>query len=135
MKKTISILICSIIIYGCELIIIGSKKTPQIEINQNTPIGAIYLFKTELDSNNIPAATQIIAHPSGQQLLALEKYELYDEVERLGRLVRSRQITNVKADSLSERLYKINLELDYNKLMYFTTAKIDDYWYIVSYSE
>jgi hypothetical protein len=120
---------------GCELITIGSKRPQPIIIDQSSPVGAIYLFKTELDSNNIPAATQILANPNGRVLLAFEKYELYDEVARIGRMIASKPITQVKSDSLSPQSYRISMEFSYLKQIAFTTTRINDYWYIVHYQE
>jgi len=135
MNRFISIAIGVMMLTSCELIVIGSKKAPPIEINQNSALGAIYLFKTELDSNNVPAATQILADPKGNVYLAFEKYEMYDEIARIGRIISHKPITSVKTDSLTATSYRINMEFDYIKAISFTTAKIQNNWYIVDYTE
>jgi len=135
LKKAISILTCIIILTGCELIVIGSKKEKPIDIDQASPLGAVYLFKTELDSNNVPAATRILASPNGGMYLALEKYEMYDEIARIGRIIGQKPITQVNTDSLTNTSYRIHLEVDYLKYFSFTTSLIRDNWYITNYTE
>ena len=135
MKNIKYIILVLLVLSGCELITIGSKKPKPIEVSQKTPIGTVLLFKTELDSNNIPAATRILAKSDGKQFLAIQKYELYDEVARLQRLISNKKITAVKSDSLTESSYKVRVELDYLKSISFTTSKIKDFWYITDYNE
>ncbi len=86
MKHTL-VIVSFLAVAGCEVFTVGSKRPPVQEINQRSAVGAVYLFKSELDSNNAPAATEVLARPNGRQLLAIEKYELYDEMNRLGRLI------------------------------------------------
>lgn len=119
------------------MFVIGTKhkKAEVVDHNQETPLGAVYLFKTELDSNNIPAATQILANPQGVKYLAIEQYEMYDEISRINRLIALKPITSYKLDTLAENSYRIEVEFDYLQNMGFQTRKIDDYWYIVSYIE
>jgi hypothetical protein len=135
MKKTQLFIVITLLLYGCELLVIGTKKTKAIEISQRNPIGTIYLFKTELDSNNIHSAVQFLAMPSGKLFLAEERYELYDDMSRLQRIIGSKPITKIKADTISASNLKIDVEFDYTKSISFTTEKINDYWYITSYTE
>lgn len=128
-------MIIAFILVSCELIVIGNKTKKQVvNIDQTTALGAVYLFKTELDSNNIPAATQVLASPNNTEYSAFEKYELYDDVARIGRMIRNFPITNVRSDSLAPDSYKIWLELDYIKNMEFKTKKIKEFWYITNYT-
>ncbi len=122
---------------GCEVFVIGTKHKQKelVDYNQKTPIGAVYLFKTELDSNNIPAATHILANPKGERYLAIEQYEMYDEIARINRLISLKPITAFTMDTLPDNSFRIDVEFDYLKSMGFTTQKIDDYWYIVAYIE
>jgi hypothetical protein len=76
MKRKINIfyLIISVLtisLSGCELITIGSSKPKPIEISQKTPIGAVLLFKTKLDSNKIPDAVNLLIRPNGEKYLAI----------------------------------------------------------------
>lgn len=136
MKNTILIILILITVYGCELIVIGNpNQTPKIiEINQKSPVGAVYLFKTELDSNNIPAATQILAAENGSFYLAYEKYEMYYDIDRLRRIISKKPITNINIDTVAKNQQKFNFEFDYLQNMTFTTKKINDEWYIIDIS-
>ncbi|MCX6153115.1 MAG: hypothetical protein NT007_03025 [Candidatus Kapabacteria bacterium] len=130
------ILVLIIILNSCQLLVIGGSHKPKpIDLDQKSAIGAVLLFKLELDSNNIPAATGLLASPQGRRYLAIEKYELYDEVARLGRKIAKRNITFFKTDTLSISTCNIVLELNYSKSMSFTTSKINEEWYIVSYRD
>lgn len=118
---------------SCELIVIGSPSKPVVNIDQNTPIGAVLLFKTELDSSNVPAATQILAKKTGVKYLAFEKYELYYEIARIGRIISQKSITKISKDSLSQSNYRVNMELEYLRDVRFDTRMINDQWYITEY--
>lgn len=137
MKNLYILSIFCLIFYGCEVFTIGGKKITktQIEANQKSPIGTVYLFKTELDSNNVPAAIRLMLRPSGYPYLALEKLELYDELSRIRRIINNKPITDFKSDSLNENSYKLNIEFDYLKTITFITTKFDESWYIVSLTD
>ncbi len=122
-----------IFLCSCELIVIGAKPKAQVDISQNNPLGAVILFKTELDSNNVQAAAQVLASPSGKKYLAIEKYDLYDEVHRIMRVIGNKSITGVKSDTTSAGGLRINIELNYLNQLTFTTYKINNNWYIISY--
>ncbi len=134
-NKSIFSLLLILLIGGCELIVIGSKAKPVVAIDRTSPVGTVYLFKTELDSNNVAAATEILARPNGTEYLALEQYELYNEVARIGRIIRDLPVTDVKTDSLKPDLYRVNIEFDYIRPMKFSTLLINNDWYIVQYEE
>ncbi len=123
------------ILTSCELIVIGTKRQEIFEINQNSPIGTIFLFKAELDSSNIHAASQLLAHPNGMKYLAYEKYELFDDITRLKNIISHKPVTLVKADTISVNHCKVTVELDYLKTLQFTTSKLDDKWFITSIPE
>ncbi len=136
MRIIFYIALISSIIAGCELIRIESTRSePVINIDQSSPVSVVYLFKTELDSNNIPGATEVLAHPDGDKYLAIEQYMRYDEIARIGRIIRDKPVTKYKVDSLSRSKYRVNVVFDYLKDMSFTTKKINDEWYIIEYSE
>lgn len=129
-------IIFSVLLTGCELIVIGNPSTgPKVvEINQESPVGAVYLFKAELDSNNIPAASQILANPNGNYYLAYEKYEMYYDIKRLHRIISNKPITSVNIDTLSNNNRTYRFVFDYLETMSFTTKKINDEWYVVNIS-
>lgn len=121
---------------GCEIFVIGHKieVLPTVNLTQESALGAVYLFKAELDSNNIPAASQILAHKDGSMMSAIERYENYFTVARLKRMLYMRQVTAVEVDTLQSRKFLCNIEYDYMKLVGYQTAQIADRWYITEYS-
>lgn len=136
MKRFIFIL-AGLLIVSCEIITIGSPNSAPIEVvnyNQNSSLGALYLFKTELDSNNIPAATQILAGIDGEILLAFEKYELYYDVYRMKRKIAKKPITKMYQDTLNDSRMKYTIEFDYLTNVTFTTEKISNFWFITEYN-
>ena len=133
--KYIFVLFVFFTLSGCDIFTVSSKKAHIREINQRSSLGAVYLFKSELDSNNARAATEILARSNGNQLLAIEKYELYDEMNRLGRLIAKKPITLTHTDTVSTTSQLVKLEFDYQKRMTFTTKKIADSWFIVDIAE
>lgn len=100
-----------------------------------TARGTVMLFKAELDNNNIAAATRILARDSGVPYLAIEKYEMQNEIARLGRRLANRDITALSVDTLSTEKYKLHTEFSWIKEVTFTTVRMDGLWYIVSIDE
>ncbi|HYF03273.1 MAG TPA: hypothetical protein VEC36_07845 [Patescibacteria group bacterium] len=121
---------------GCEVFRIGAEPKPvPLKADQNSPFGAVYLFKKELDTNNASAAAQILAKPKGERYLAIEKVEMYDEVARIGRLINNMPITNVSASVVSGSEQFLKVEFDYFRIMTFSTVKIGENWFISGISE
>jgi hypothetical protein len=124
------------VLSGCELYVIGSaKREKTIEINQNSSIGVVYMFKSELDSNNVRGATEILAQPSGSFYLAIEKYDMFEEMERMARIIGRKPITDFKTDTVSATSHKITVHFDYITEVNFTAEKISNNWYITDYRE
>jgi hypothetical protein len=119
---------------GCELIRIAGGGAPARErlpdIDQSTPAGVVWLFKTEADSNNITAAGRIFATPEARYMLALEKYENRFEIERLARLISKKSITALSIDTVTPDRHDVVAEFDYLRSMRFETVKIGSLWYI-----
>ena len=120
---------------SCELVKIGSKNNGQINPNQETAIGTVYLFKAELDSNNSLAASQLIVGKQGSPLLAIDRYEMSDNIERLGRIISGKNITSFKSDTLNESAQQLHLEFGYLKRMQFSMKKIGKQWFITDIIE
>lgn len=109
---------------------------PQLpDANQTTPYGMLLLFKAELDSNNVAAATRILAKTPQTPYLAIEKYELRNEIARFGRRIAHWDITSLAVDTLSPVSLRLHTEFNYIKEVTFTTAKMNDLWFIVSIEE
>lgn len=132
--KAAFILVGLVFLTGCELIVIGSgPATPVVHVNRETAVGAVYVFKSELDSSNSRGAARAMARPGGAPILALDKYEMFYELDRIGRLIGDKEITRVLTDTLSNVSQRVDVEFEYLSSFVFTTEKIDDSWYIVDY--
>lgn len=136
MTKISFIFFSIILLTSCELIVIGEKAPQRPEVinyDQESAMGTIFLFKTELDSNNVPAASQLLARPDGSTYLAFEQYEMYFEVERVKRLLSSKPVTSFRSDTIAHGKQILDVEFDYLTHFQFTTTKIKNNWYIVNY--
>lgn len=136
MMKKILILLILIGLSSCELIVLTSKKKNKaMELSQRTPVTTVFLFKSELDSNNIKAASELLLQSNGAPYMAIQKYELFDELSRLKRIIGGKPVTSYAADSLSPVNYTVKMEIDYLKLMTFSAMKVNDAWFITNYTE
>lgn len=133
MKKIALILVIALSVSACEMFVIGSKKKPEIPLDQTSPIGTVMLFKVKLDSNIIQDAAALMLKNSGQQYLAIEKVELFDDLKRLGRIIANRKITRHTTDTLSTDYCIVNMEFDYLYNYKFNTKIIKNKWFITGY--
>lgn len=131
----IGICLSTAVLAGCELFVFGSKQPAAIEVSQTTSVGAVLLFKAELDSSNTTAATEILAGKQGEKLLAAEKYDMSDEIARISRLITQKPISKIQTDTLSPAAHTIHVEFNYLKKISFSTAKIGNSWYITEIHE
>lgn len=135
MKIIITAAFLCLTLTACEMFVIGSKKKPQVEISQNSPIGAVLLFKAKLDSNNVQDASHLMLKPDGREYIAIEKYELYDDLERLSRIISNKPVTEYKTDTLSVDKCSVNIVFDYIKNYKFETRRIVKDWFITGYKK
>ncbi len=129
MKYFITIL-CTLFFTGCELFVFGTKRTYEPEPTRETSVGTVYLFKAELDSANARAAAGLLVTTSGDPILAIERYEMEDDIARLGRILFQMPITQVKTDTLSKTNHRLRCEFNYMKNITFSAMRIRDKWFI-----
>ena len=134
MKKLIFILL-TILLNACEIIQIGEKpqEVKTIIIARENPVGAVLLFKAELDSNNIPAATEYLATPTGHRILVIDKLNIYDELPMLRNKLKGLDISNIYQQSLDDNLIRVNIEFSYIRNLICDTKKIDSLYFIINY--
>jgi hypothetical protein len=127
----LSILVCNVV-SSCELIVIKEPtKTRTVpERDQNSPQGVVFIFKAEIDSNNVQGAIKVMASDDERPLLAVEKLEMQEEIARLGRMITRREITSLHVDTLSPVRHRLRTEFGYLKELTFTTVRIDSLWFI-----
>ncbi len=137
MYKLSILLIGILLLTSCELIVIGEKnpKTTIIVYDQTSSIGAVQLFKRELDNENIPAAATILANPEGRKFLPAESYEMYFDIDRIKRAISQKEITAILTDTISQYSYKHKVELNYVDDVEITTTQIDTNWYIIEFKD
>lgn len=124
-----------LLLSGCELIVIGTKREskPVVNLTQETPLGAVYLFKAELDSNNISSASDLMARIDGQKFLAIERYDKFFEIDRLKRILFMKPVTKVKTDTINNKTFVFFIEYDYLTNVSFTAQKINEEWFITKH--
>jgi hypothetical protein len=122
---------------SCELIVIKEATTSRTvpERDQNSPQGVIFIFKAEIDSNNVQGAIKVMASDDERPLLAVEKLEMQEEISRLGRMIARRDITALSVDTLSPVRQRLRTEFGYLKELTFTTVRVDSLWFISKIAE
>lgn len=117
---------------GCELFVIGGaqRRQRQIERSQRSAPGVVHLFKSELDSGNATAATELLRNASGQPLLAIEKFDLADDLVRWKTIMSGKTITETTIDTVSATVHNVRVSIDYIRKMQFTTVTVQDMWWI-----
>lgn len=117
---------------SCELFVVGTPAKPRviIERSQRTAPGVVHLFKAELDSGNTTAATELMVSANGRPLLAVEKYELADDLTRWKSVMSGLPISDTRTDTLGDDAHEVTITLDYIRKMKFGTVKRDDVWWI-----
>lgn len=121
----------ALVLSGCELFVIGGGTRQEVvEISQRSSVGVVYLFKAELDSNNTAAATELVVHATGRKLLAVEKFEMRDEMARWQRLLVNKPITGHVIDTVDATTHVVDATFDRIRHVRFSTKRIDDAWFI-----
>ncbi|MFN6135116.1 MAG: hypothetical protein ACK475_02415 [Bacteroidota bacterium] len=127
----------AIAITGCELFVIGStqRRSPVIERSQRSSAGVVHVFKAEIDSGNTTAATELMVGPTGRPLLAVEKYELADDLVRWRAVMAGVAISETRVDTVSESVHDVTITLDYIRKMQFGTLRKDGQWWITKITD
>lgn len=125
-----------VVLTACELFVIGgSVRQPVVEISQRTSVGVVHLFRAELDSNNTAAATELIIHGSGRKLLAIEKYDMRDEMARWQRLLSTKPITSYTIDTVDAATHDVEAVFDRIRYVRFSTKLVQDAWFITKIAD
>ena len=133
MKKSFVIVFSVVVMCSCELIDISKRQTiKHVNLTQDTPAGVVYLFLAEIDSANHKGASVLLADEGGKLMSADGKYERYEEMQRLKRLMKFTPVTNFKLDTLSSDKMKVKMQIDYFKNYSFITERINNNWYITN---
>jgi hypothetical protein len=118
-------------VMGCEAFVIGSSKPAVIiERTQRSAVGVVHLFKAELDTGNITAATELIRNEDGKPFLALEKYEMQEEVARWMNRLDGKTITGTSTDTVNASSMVVHATLNHIMVIDVATLRVDSVWYI-----
>lgn len=143
MKNKITAVLLMFVLVGvvfssCEVWTIKGKKVV-IEENdmaytQATALGAVKIFLTELDNDNLLAASEILLNAKGEMLNAEDKYKKLSELSRLQRFYVNKTIIN-NSETQEEGLFVIEQELSGGYLMRYKLVKKDEKFYILDYEK
>lgn len=129
----------AIILNSCEIIRIGGntkvlseKKTLVTDKIQS--IGSLNAFKLEADNNNYYAMLDFLSN-DGSFLLAADKIELSDEIQRLCRVIKNQELTKNLIDTIGTEKHNITMQINYSKNYRYYLNKIENYWYIYDYEK
>jgi hypothetical protein len=130
--RLVAPLTLALIVTGCDLFVIGggAARNAPIERSQRSAPGVVHLFKAELDSNNTTAATELMVGSTGRPLLAVEKYELADDLVRWRSIMGSKAISETRVDTLSDSIHSVTVTIDYVRKMQFSTLRTRGLWWI-----
>lgn len=133
--KTYLVIIIAFFLSSCALIEIGKKpqKVVSIEYHRKDPVGAVLLFKNELDADNIVAATEYLASNTGGRILAVNKLDIYDTLPMLQNKLRNLKISNIYQSDLGNDIIQVNIEFGYIRNLICDTKKIDSLFFILDY--
>lgn len=136
-QSILALILLSFILSGCELFVIGTgqRRTPIIERSQRTSAGVVHVFKAEIDSGNTTAATELMVGTSGRPLLAVEKYEMADDLVRWRSVMAGISISETRVDTVSESVHDVTITLDYIRKMQFGTLRKDGQWWITKITD
>lgn len=113
----------------------GQRRTPIIERSQRTSAGVVHVFKAEIDSGNTTAATELMVGTSGRPLLAVEKYEMADDLVRWRSVMAGIPISETRVDTVSESVHDVTITIDYIRKMQFGTLRKDGQWWITKITD
>lgn len=120
---------------SCELFKIGSGNTGIITPTQENAIGAVYLFKAELDSGNLIGASELLIQKSGTHMIAKDRYATFPQLERIGRTIKGTDIAYFTTDTLNANAYNIRCSFNYLHIITFSLLKSDKSWFISEIKE
>jgi hypothetical protein len=120
---------------SCELVKIGSGSSGIINPTQENAIGAIYLFKAELDSGNLIGASELLIQKDGKHLNAKERHAAFPLLERVAYAMKNKDIVYHTIDTLHSQAYSIRCSFNYLNTLTFSLLKSDKSWFISEIKE
>ncbi len=122
-------------ITSCELVKIGSGNNGIINPTQENAIGAVYLFKAELDSGNLIGASELLIQRNGAQMIAKERHATFPQLERIAHTIKGKDIAYFSTDTLNANAFNIRCSFSYLHTITFSLLKSDKSWFISEIKE
>jgi hypothetical protein len=72
---------------------------------------------------------------SGRPLLAVEKYELADDLARWKSVMAGQPISDTKVDTINAESHEVMITLDYVRKMNFSTIRHDGTWWVTKVTD
>ena len=120
---------------SCELVKIGSGNSGFINPTQENAIGAVYLFKAELDSGNLIGASELLIQKSGTHMIAKDRHATFPQLERISHTIKGKDIAYFSTDTLNPNAYDIRCSFNYLNTITFSLLKSDKSWFISEIKE
>lgn len=118
---------------SCELFVIGEQgQDDAIERSQQSSAGVVHLWKAELDSNNMMAVTELMRNANGTSLLAMQRYELAEDLEHWKNLIGDKPITATVIDTVASDKHVVQATVDYIRKVTFSTVRENSLWYVTT---
>jgi len=122
-------------ITSCEHVKIGSGNNGIINPTQENAIGAVYLFKAELDSGNLIGASELLIQRNGAQMIAKERHATFPQLERIAHTIKGKDIAYFSTDTLNANAFNIRCSFSYLHTITFSLLKSDISWFISEIKE
>ncbi|MFM7774914.1 MAG: hypothetical protein ACKO9V_08780 [Candidatus Kapaibacterium sp.] len=90
-------------------------------------------WKSDLDSGHVPQAIARMAHPAGRRYVAVEAYEMRDEVSRWQRILRGAILSDMVVEIETDSTCRLLVEMDYHDMYLAQTLRVDSVWYLSSF--
>ena len=122
-----------ILVLTCGLIVscgTGSRESVRPRVASQA---VVLEWKADLDSGKVPHAIARMAHPSGRRYVAVEAYELRDDVARWQRILRGAILSDMIVEIESDSVCRLLVEMDYHDMYLAQTRRVDSTWYLTSF--
>ena len=119
---------------SCELFVIGSQTataTPPGR-TQRSSTGVALLWTAEVQQRNLTAATELMRHSSGRPLLAIERHELTDDLDRWHAILRDTDVQVVKVDTLSTTSHRVMMQTSRKRVVTISALNEQNLWYVTA---
>lgn len=126
--------LCAVMVPACELFVVGGRRAQPVVIDrsQGSSVGVVQLWKAELDTHNLTAVTELMRHSTGRPLLAVERHEMRDDLERWYAILKPTPLTIVAIDTVSSIAHRVRMQTREKRAVVFHTLLDQNRWFVTS---